>query len=149
MNDYEIDKILKGHPLTKNIFLKTVPCDSLISSEKFPYAIVMNTDDSEKPGVHWTAIYANSINSAEYFDSYGRQPNSCIAKYLEKFENVKKNHDSIQSPFSTACGHFCCLFIILRSDGRNFEQITKNFKNMGPDRDKYVQYLVRKIEKKI
>src|SRR3954471_12509830 len=95
MNNLEIDFILKNHFRTKRIFTKTVPCNSIVTSKKYPYAIIMNTDDSKKPGVHWTAIFVNSKFSAEYFDSYGQIPNRCIAKYLAKFQNVKLNRSSI------------------------------------------------------
>ena len=149
MIKYQIDKIISHHPITKNIFIKTVPCDTHVQSDKFPYALVMNTDDSKKPGVHWTAIYVTSSTKAEYFDSYGELPNPCISKYLEKFPTVKLIKHSIQSPFSTACGQFCCIFIIKRASGIPFEDIIKYFHDLGDERDKYVEYIVRKIAKKL
>ena len=46
-------------------------------SQRRPFALVVNTDPSDKPGTHWIAFFASAEPNAaplEMFDSYGLSP---------------------------------------------------------------------------
>ena len=67
---------------------------------------VINLDDSNGPGTHWTAWYKNI-----YFDSYGLPPPE---EFLDKTNNavIKYNDFDIQKSYDPPfCGHLCLAFI--------------------------------------
>ena len=66
---------------------------------------ILNLDSAENDGTHWVAVY-----NREYFDSYGLAP-------PEKLRNLKQvNRQKLQRKEYT-CGHWACLYILLRSKG--------------------------------
>ena len=45
-----------------------------LSSERRPFALVLNTDPRDKPGQHWLAIFGPFNKPIELFDSFGLSP---------------------------------------------------------------------------
>jgi len=102
-------------------------------------AFIINTQASDKPGMHWDAVYidarnsSDSSNSLEWFDSFGRpmppdilEDCKLILKVLkpETILKVKENHVIHQSDDSSNCGWFCCKFLIDRFRGKSFSDAT-------------------------
>lgn len=85
----------------------------------YPCAYVVNTDVSSEPGRHWVACFATSPSSpVEFFDSYGKSPSKYPNIRLPVVQRrVYHSATSFQSPNSTACGHYCVLYICLRACG--------------------------------
>ncbi len=87
MNTIQINELLSEY----DCFIGTYPRD-LLPKEKIkirPCALIVNTDESSKPGEHWLAIYLNANGIAEYFDSFGFMPmHNDIIKFLLR-NNIK------------------------------------------------------------
>ena len=85
---------------------------------------ILNTHPSHRPGEHWLAFFSDPITcKLEFFDSYGfpsnfynlssssvitSTPSSC-------FSLVASNNVQLQSYTSSVCGHYCLLYLYLRS----------------------------------
>lgn len=115
-----------------------VPSDKLPT--KIPYkpcAMVINTDPSYKPGMHWVAIYIPAASEpVEYFDSYGQKPNiSSIRNFITKFPESWYNNQRLQGPLSSVCGHYCIYFLIKRWQGYSTDQILGQFSNDYEEND--------------
>ena len=93
--------------------------------EHYPCALIANTDPSTESGEHWIAYYLSSPNSPiEFFDSYGLEPN--FYPNLPKFTSpLVHNSASLQSLNSLVCGHYCLLFIYLRSRNKSIAKIVR------------------------
>ena len=77
-----------------------------------PWALVLNTDPSNKPGQHWLALFGpRDGGRIELFDSFGLEPK----KY--KLDSLAPLHTRIQFQFasSAVCGHYCIYFLYHRS----------------------------------
>ncbi|KAL3088416.1 hypothetical protein niasHT_027105 [Heterodera trifolii] len=51
-----------------------------IQFSKYPSALVVNNDPSNKEGTHWIAMFIVNDKIVYYFDSFGRTPNICEEK---------------------------------------------------------------------
>ena len=123
LSELDIFNVLKAYNKTRNVFIDCVPCDLLPDSDRYPYAVVANTDTSDKKGRHWIVIYATSPTSAEYFDTSGRAPTGLIKEYLSRFPNVLTSDTPVQSPFTNVCGAYCVYYIVQRCAGKTFKEI--------------------------
>jgi len=69
---------------------------------------IINLDNSDGPGTHWTALYKINDGFSFYYDSFGFIAPSEIEDLLHKYEYNKKQ---IQDIKSTSCGFYCIAFI--------------------------------------
>jgi hypothetical protein len=118
----QIDKYLRSEANFKGVF----PCDQIPDFPDNEYAVIINVDNSNLPGSHWTALVIRGSNGY-YFDSFGRYydnrsfPADYI-RYLSKIcvdKKMKFNDKVLQSFHSNTCGEFCIYFI---------KQLDKNIK---------------------
>lgn len=144
MNNEQISKILKRCERTRPFFLGCYPSDVIPISDRYPYAVIMNTDKASRPGEHWTAMFVESERLVEYFDSYGDIPNVNIGSYLEEFPLCKRSTFPLQSVFTKVCGQFCITFVVLRCSGMSFEDIV-SFLGKHKNPDKFVYDFVRRL----
>ena len=72
---------------------------------------ILNLDDSNGTGTHWTAWFKNGSRKL-YFDSYGLTPPIELVEYL--CHPVLHNSERIQPDGQVFCGHLC-VFIFLKS----------------------------------
>ena len=75
---------------------------------------VLNLDDSNGPGTHWTAWYGNA-----YFDSYGLPPPE---EFLDKTgdEIIEYNDLGVQTFYDPPfCGHLCLGFLEAMHNGKS------------------------------
>jgi len=108
------------------LFLGVVPKDlvpDFHSVTRVPACIVVNTDPSTKPGEHWVAVYRESPNSIEFFDSYGLPPEA----YNFSFSATHFNTKCIQSLNSSVCGHYVIYYLYLRMLGHSLNRIQSAF----------------------
>lgn len=120
MDTIQIVTSLKRNKYTRKIFYGVYPIDKLPDHiYKKPSLIIINTAVSTHPGEHWIAVYVPLAyrKPLEVFDSYGRILNYKYLKNLIKrntsVNKVVFNRKVIQSPFSSVCGHYCCMFCIV------------------------------------
>lgn len=75
---------------------------------------IVNLDDKEGDGTHWTAYIKCNANIS-YFDSYGnlRPPLELINYFYSDGSNNKivYNYNSYQKFNSIICGHLCLKFL--------------------------------------
>ena len=125
MNTKQISAILKCDSMTKDSFRGVYAIDQLPSWE--PGAYVVNTDEQDKPGEHWVAVF-----DKEYFDSYGLPP--LDARLIDFLENdYEYNNVQLQQPLSTACGFYCVYYILERARDVGAETIINVLKNSDSD----------------
>ena len=139
LSTVDITRTLNADSKTRNVFLCCTPCDAIPYSDKFPYAIVVNTDTSRGPGKHWVVIYAVSPNVVEYFDSFAASPIPQIARYLDGFRTVLRNPKQIQGNDSYVCGCYCIYYIMMRTAGQPLSMICHKLKS-NPNPDNYVAF---------
>lgn len=108
--------------------------------KKLPIGFVMNTDDSDGEGEHWTAVYING-DSIEYFDPLGDPPTkkflTDIKKYVESLKvptmlKLKVNKVKWQDDKTNSCGWFCIQFLDNRFHGIPFLNSSR-FVDMSKD----------------
>src|SRR6266852_1018214 len=62
-----------------------------------PCALIINTDESAKPGQHWISLFLSKDGVAEYFDSFGFSfIHDDILKFLKKNKINKIIYNSKQ-----------------------------------------------------
>ena len=138
MNTEEIEKAICQDPSAEAIFAGVYAQDQLPRSIKYPSAMVWNTDPTDQPGEYWVAAYFNEDGLGEYFDSYGLAPPPCFKQYMEKHSRqLTWNQVQLQDLWTSACGHFCVVYIIYRSRGIPMEDIMEQL-NCIEHNDQYV-----------
>lgn len=120
------------------------PRDLLPHSIHTPLAFVVNTDPHTRPGTHWTAIYINEKKEADFFDSYGRPPNSDSKSFIQRNSRTSRFCNiSLQSLTSTVCGQYCVIFLFFRSRGVSMAQFLNIFTNSTVLNDRLIGLLFK------
>lgn len=96
-------------------FLETSPSRAM--------CCIVNSDPSNKPGTHWIAFFMdkanqirNNIPILEFFDSYGLPPSAYSFKPISPTVcTVISNKYTLQSYSSNVCGHYCLMYLYLRT----------------------------------
>ena len=89
---------------------------------------VMNLENHNQHGSHWTALVMNKKNCL-YMDSFGMPPPEKVFQYLEKkYKKVNYNKMEIQDIDSSHCGYFCIAF--LKYMGENKKGTLKGFQHI-------------------
>ncbi len=116
--------------------LGVFPADKLKHGR--PGCMIINEDDSGKPGSHWVAVFILTENKCEYFDTYGRgRATPRIEKFLAKFD-VLQGSRQVQSTFSTACGQHCIYYLYNRCRGIPFTAILDSYSDNQQQNDEMV-----------
>ena len=76
MNTREIEGVLRRARVKD--FDGVFSADTLPSK---PRLLVVNTDESHKPGRHWVCMWVND-GCGEYFDSFGEPPTANFGRYV-------------------------------------------------------------------
>ena len=90
-----------------------------VTREKRPWCLILNTDPKDLPGTHWLALYAFQSGRIKLFDSFG------FSLSMYGFDSLDLLHllYSVQSPSFSVCGHYCIVYIYLRSRHTSQHQI--------------------------
>lgn len=116
------------------IFKGVFPCDELPKKFTLPAAFVINLSKHNSRGSHWIGLFINKDRKAEYFDSFGFQPNqSEIIRFIKlNSKEYSFNNKQIQHISSNKCGKFVILFILAKMYNKNFGEILEKFSsNLG------------------
>ena len=87
MNSLQILRVLKGDDLARRYAVGVYPADRLPPVQKYPSALVVNSDPDGMRGSHWLAMYFDDHKKAEFFYSYGLPPEiygDHFIQFLEK-----------------------------------------------------------------
>lgn len=136
---------LETYLLSKNIkgFLGVFASDQLPRNPPIGSSLIANYSSSTQPGTHWIAMRNLKTNNAEYFDSYGMEPDdedlllsrqTNFKGYLKANSSgtVHRNDIDLQHTTSNVCGEYACKFIM---DGN---PMMKDNKTINPKWRKYV-----------
>ena len=124
--ELEMEKCVEAAEIFKGVY----PSDAIPVFNKKPYAIICNTQPSNLPGEHWVSFYVGQ-DKIEFFDSYGRRPDSDM--FPLSFKNFVKNkicyYNSriVEGFFDNSCGHFCIYMLCLRARGLLYSEIINSF----------------------
>lgn len=143
-------RLFSGNP----DFLGVYPCDLLPMRQisKRPFGVIVNTHPQTLPGEHWLAAYFPSPGYGEFFDSYGRPPDSpdfpgAIAMFLERQSKKYTFHQlQLQHPSAVTCGHHCVFFLLNRSKGVDYGNILKMYSDDAVKNDQMVKLFVKCIK---
>lgn len=138
MDSRQIIKCLKENQEIKKKFLGVFPCDKIPKRipKKDSKFLIINTDISTGPGIHWIAIYIDpKIKQVEVFDPADSRNsfNSELFLYKARLEEEKgftiRYADQIlQSPTSNLCAVYCLMYIYFRVKGESFFKFLRKFK---------------------
>lgn len=126
-----------------NVFFDVVPCDQLVFKKNRNTYLAVNTDESGKPGIHWTAI---AIQDKIYcMCSYG-VPLSFYSKHFSNFfkrvgKPVVQKLVCIQNNRSDVCGHYSILYLYSIFKKINFYN---NFSKSLYKNDLFVKKFIQK-----
>ena len=108
----------------ENILINGVyPKDRLKKPLKQGFYII-NLNNSDETGSHWTAMYCVNGAYSLYFDAFGFKAPECIEDVLHRYDYNKKQ---IQSIDSTSCGFYCIAFIKFMHMKKNCKRAFKTF----------------------
>jgi hypothetical protein len=124
MNSQQLRRILHSDEFTSLLNPTVKSLDEFLSTDlTFPSMCVVNFDTSNQPGSHWVAVNLTETGVAEYFDSYGdMKPNIQIESKLKIAASFKKSTLVFQG-FSTVCGQYCLVFLLLRARNYSYKDI--------------------------
>ena len=141
----DIDLVLEGyakvfpefvymgaHPLDFETYRKSMNPVKIIhraiKDKKKNAAMVLNMDESSRPGSHWVALFFDIPERiVEYFDSVGDKAPPEVHKFFQKihFDRLKEN-TYVHQQKDSECGVYSIHFIVRRLLGQSFEHTVKH-----------------------
>ena len=139
MNTLQLLRAIKTLPVTAT---GVFPADRIPVRWPRPYCLIANTDNRDKPGVQWIAVYLNDHGNAIYFDSYGLPP--LVRHHNQRIRTnsntYKWNSKRLQSFNSTVCGQYCLMFLYYMSYGYSLENFCNVFSDDCKSNDKIPKF---------
>ena len=135
LTNFEIEKYYQNEPKFNYVYSR----NNLSKIKDGAY--IVNLDEYESIGTHWTALYVNAKIVA-YFDSFGVEH---IPKENKKFiwnKNIITNIHRIQAYDSIMCRYFCIGFIDFMLKGKSLLEYTNLF---SPNEYKKNNKIVKKL----
>ena len=108
-NNIEIDNLcykIFGH----DKYLGTMSSDKMPKYIKEEQCFILNTEPSNKSGIHWVAFYKRS-KSLYGYDSFNRNINK-LSKFWKHKKVISANKDRDQSYLLSECGSRAICFLI-------------------------------------
>ena len=100
--------------------------DNLPKDIKAGQSIVINLDNSQGKGTHWTALFRDK-QKINYFDSFGLQPPQELIDLYPRVKIVSNTYQ-FQPMNNTNCGAYAVYFIREMSSGTSvFDTLFKLF----------------------
>ena len=124
---FQLTKILKSHPVTRNVFVNVHASDTLPPTPRTikPCAYISNTAPWRETGEHWVCFFFAKNSLPEYFDSFALDILPNFSKFLG--EKYLTNTNIIQSIWSTSCGQHVIDYIYKRRAGYSMCDIVSVF----------------------
>ena len=148
MNSQQLRKVLMTDEFTSVMNPSVQSLDEFLTTDLlFPSMRIINYDYSYQRGSHWVALNMSSTATAEYFDSYGgviKHPQ--IERKLKDMQITRRNAEVLQG-FSTVCGQYCLVFLLLRARDYSFQDIISKllYVDSTAERDIVVNQLINKL----
>jgi hypothetical protein len=131
MTNLQIESCLKGYPAN------VCRADELPAHVGVrPHTFIVNTDSCDREGTQWVAFNFPKEGPAEFFDSFGRAPET----YHRRFRNVliangpqcKFNTVRVQHEDGDTCELYCVHFVKYRYRNFTLEDIVNEFSARDP-----------------
>ena len=106
-----------------------------------PWCLILNTDPKYQPETHWLALYAPIGRNIELFDSFCFTP----SKYSLDFLDPLNSSYSLQSPSTSVCGHYCIVYIYLRSHNYSLYSIVDMLTD-NSNRDEWLKQYIYNMQ---
>lgn len=112
--------------------------DKLSRQGPAPGLSVVNLDDGDKGGTHWTALWHDGTHSV-YFDSFGAVPPVEVIKWAKPSATGGLQYSAwiVQNIKSEACGFYCLAFGLCiqreRGPAETLKDCANRFVNMFQD----------------
>ena len=101
-----------------------------VTREIRPWCLILNTHPKNQSGTHWLAFYAQLSCGIELFYSFGFSP----SMYSLEFVGPLHSLFSLQLLSTSVCGHYCIVYIYLRSHHYSLSDIVHLLNNnKSPD----------------
>ena len=118
---------------------------STVDFNKYPIALIVNTDPERYEGRHWISFYMEKRGDCQYFDSYGLP--------IERYWNVQvpaeeftlENCNIYQSSLSDTCGNHCLFFLYNRAIDVPYSKFVSNYTWSAHRNDNLVRRFVDRI----
>ena len=123
MDTREIAHVLSSNRTLREISLGVFASDCLPTVRNAPACFVANEDDSTKDGSHWVGFYFPTMDTCDYFDSYGRLG---FGKYLKTYETIW-NTKQVQNYGTSVCGQHTLHVLYARAHGVAYHDIIKTY----------------------
>ena len=96
--------------------------------ETFPKSMIINTDHSKGPGIHWVAIIL-LVDECLYFDPFGVSiAENEIFDYLRfRYRSFSYSNTCIQDIKSKKCGAFCVSYILSVKNKNDYNKFIAQF----------------------
>jgi hypothetical protein len=149
MNSLQLRYLLKKNK--RNITTGVFAADQLNHVTSNNFCIVVNIQDSHKPGMHWVSFFKTKYQKyVEFFDSYGLPVtfyNSHLKQFVKRYGGfIRYNQTQLQSNHSKVCGQYCLFMLLHRSRNISFDNILGMFSKNKNKNDKKVQKFVNKFK---
>lgn len=135
LDSLEIKEKIHADNFEKTSFLGVFPFYVIPAIHRFPASLVINTHPKRYPGEHWLAVFFDSKDSCDFFDSFGFPPKYYdLEKYINRFsKNYMFNRIQLQSNDSDLCGYYCIQFILLKARCFSLDDIISLFDTKDHD----------------
>lgn len=102
--------------------------DRLPATFQRPLYMVVNEDDSSKPGSHWVGVYVAKNGDGLYLDSFGRPPLAEVDKFLLKHTRMFEiSRIQLQMSTSILCGAFTSIALVEFSRDKTLKHFLSTF----------------------
>ena len=128
LSETDIQVIMKDVPTFLGCFardeVKTIP-------KKKDCCFIVNLDKSSGQGTHWVAVNIDSkLQYTESYDSFGIMPCLEVIAYMKKYKKpIHYQTEQLQGDHSILCGYYCCDYLVQRYNGRQPNEILRQFTN--------------------
>jgi len=143
------DKIKKNaDDETWNAFLGVFSIDTLPEQiHSFPILLIINTQTSNLPGLHWKAVYISKERIGEVFDSFALPVSICLTQWLNRFTRSWHSQSlTIQHPLTATCGAFVVYYILMRIHERSLQNCLRIFSTNLSRNDRIVKEFVKLLK---
>ena len=88
-----------------------------------PFTLIVNTQTSNLPGLHWIGVWMDEDRLAEVFDPLAQPTQPRLRKWLysQKALRIVRNYRMVQHPRSSVCGHFVLVYVLRRPRYKNLK----------------------------
>ncbi len=128
LTNWQLENYLSKDSVCKTQLVGVFAADEIeFDITRRPALLILNSDDSGKPGKHWCAIYVPQLGPPEFFDSAANLPQSYNITFqdflVQQGPEYKIITARLQQEQSTTCGHFCLYYAWHRARGWTLEDI--------------------------